>query len=117
MPRRLCFALDLIDDADLIIEYERAHAPGAVWPEVTAGIRAAGYREMEIWRTGDRLFMIAEVDDDWPRSIPDELLVADKRWEAAMDRFQKRLPHSGAGEKWTPMTRIYALCEQEKERQ
>ncbi len=112
MTRRLCFALDLLDDADLIAEYERAHAAGAVWPEVTAGIRAKGFEAMEIWRSGDRLFMIAEVADDFPRAIDGALAEVDARWEAAMGRFQKALPHAAPGEKWLAMTRIYALDEQ-----
>ena len=40
LAKRVCFALDLIDDAALIADYERAHAAGCVWPEVTAAIRA-----------------------------------------------------------------------------
>lgn len=109
MPRRVCFALDLVDDADLTAEYERAHAAGAVWPEVTAAIRAKGFVAMEIWRTADRLFMIAEVTDDWPRAVPAALAATDARWEIAMDRFQKRLPHAAPGEKWVAMERIFTL--------
>ena len=112
MERRLCFALDLVDDADLIAAYERAHAPGAVWPEVTAGIRASGVEAMEIWRVGTRLFMIAEVAADWPRALPDDLRAIDDRWQTAMDRFQRRLEGETSGEKWAPMTRIYSLAEQ-----
>ena len=109
MARRLCFALDLVADADLIAEYERAHAPGAAWPDVTRAIRAKGFLAMEIWRTGDRLFMIAEVADAFPRAIPAELAAVDARWEAAMDRFQKSLPHAAPGEKWVGMDRIFTL--------
>lgn len=109
MSRRVCFALDLVDDAALIAAYEAAHAPGAAWPEVTEGIRASGFEAMEIWRAGDRLFMIAEVSDDWPRPIPAELQEVDARWQAAMERFQKRLAFAAAGEKWVPMRRIFSL--------
>jgi L-rhamnose mutarotase len=109
MGRRLCFALDLVDDAGLIAAYERAHAPGAVWAEVTEGIRASGVAAMEIWRVGTRLFMIAEVADDWPRPLPDRLRAVDDRWQATMDRFQRRLAEAAEGEKWAPMTRIYSL--------
>ncbi|WP_047866873.1 L-rhamnose mutarotase [Sphingomonas paucimobilis] len=112
MARRVCFALDLIADADLIADYERAHAAGAVWPDVTDAIRAKGFEAMEIWRTGDRLFMIAEVAEDWPRAIPSDLAATDARWEAAMDRFQKPLPHAAPGEKWVAMERIYSLDDQ-----
>ncbi len=108
MPRRMCFALDLVDDAALIAAYEAAHAPGAARPAVTAAIRAKGFLAMEIWRTGDRLFMIAEVADDWPRAIPTALAAEDARWEADMDRFQKPI-NSAGGAKWAEMTRIFTL--------
>ena len=31
MSRRLCFALDLVNDAARIAEYETFHAPGQKW--------------------------------------------------------------------------------------
>ena len=109
MSRR-CFALDLAGDAELIAEYERLHGPGAVWPAVIEHLRATGVEGMEIWRTGDRLFMIAEVSSDYPRRVatPPEV----DRWEELMWRFQRPLPHAAEGEKWVPMTRIFSLDEQ-----
>lgn len=107
MKRRMCFALDLADDTRLIAEYEARHAPGAVWPEVIAHIRAQGMESMEIWRTGDRLVMIAEVADDYPRAVAEPPRVAD--WETLMWRFQRPLPHAADGEKWVPMQRIFQL--------
>ncbi len=112
MTRRVCFALDLVDDADLITEYEAAHAPGAIWPEIARGIRDAGYLSMEIWRTGDRMFMIAEVDDSWPRPLDPETQAIDDRWQLKMDQFQKRLPHGNPQEKWTPMMQIFDLSKE-----
>ena len=109
MARR-CFALDLIADAELIAEYEAVHGPGAVWPAVIAHIKATGVEGMEIWRSGDRLFMIAEVADDYPR--PGETPAEVHRWEELMWRFQRPLPHAAEGEKWVPMTRIFSLDEQ-----
>ena len=55
MSRRLCFALDLVNDPAKIAEYERFHAPGGVWPEIVDDIAAQGIEGMEIWRTGDRM--------------------------------------------------------------
>lgn len=110
MGRRVCFALDLVDDAALIAEYEARHAPGAVWPAVAAHIRAQGVEAMEIWRTGDRMVMIAEVAPDYPRAVPEPPENAE--WEALMWRFQRPLPHAAKGEKWLSMTRIFALDEQ-----
>jgi L-rhamnose mutarotase len=109
MTRRVCFALDLNDDPALIAAYEAAHLPGAVWPTVIAGIRASGYEVMEIWRAGDRLILIGEVSDDWPRVVEPELMEADVRWQAAMDAYQRRLPFASENEKWVPMSRIFAL--------
>ena len=112
MPQRVCFALDLVDDAELIAAYERAHAPGAAWPEVMQGIRAKGFLEMEIWRVADRLFMVATVADDFPRMISAAEREIDARWESEMDRFQVPLQSSDRGQKWAPMKRIFSLSEQ-----
>ncbi len=110
MSRRLCFALDLVNDAAKIAEYERFHAPGGVWPQIVDDIRAQGIEGMEIWRTGDRMVMIATVADDYPRArdIPAKY----DEWEALMWTFQKALPHAAPGQKWMPMTRIFDLGEQ-----
>jgi L-rhamnose mutarotase len=108
--RRLCFVLDLVDDAALIAEYERRHAPGAVWPQVVAHIRAQGVEEMEIWRAGDRLVMIAQVAADYPRPVAEPPEVA--AWEELMWRFQRPLAQAGEGEKWVALRRIFNLDEQ-----
>jgi L-rhamnose mutarotase len=83
---------------------------GGVWSRVSDHIRASGVEAMEIWRTGDRLFMIAEVTEDYPRDVP--VPAETNRWEELMWRFQRPLPHAAEGEKWVPMTRIYSLDEQ-----
>ncbi len=105
--RRFCYLLDLVDDAALIADYEARHAPQSVWPEVVAHIRAQGAESMEIWRAGDRLVMIVEAADDYPRPVspPPEI----DRWEELMWRFQQPLPFAGDGEKWVPMARIFDL--------
>jgi len=105
--RRLVRALDLIDNSRLIEEYRATHAPGAVWPEITAHIRSMGVTDMEIWGTGNRLVMIMTVAADFPRNVPEPARVAE--WERLMDSFQQRLPGAPAGEKWITMTRIFAL--------
>jgi L-rhamnose mutarotase len=110
MSQRRCFALDLTDDPELIAEYERFHASGSGWPEVIAHIRATGVESMEIWRTGDRLLMITEVADDYPRPVDPPPEVA--AWEELMWRFQKPLPSAAAGEKWIPMHQVFSLSEQ-----
>lgn len=105
--RRFCYALDLIDDAALIAEYEAQHAPGSVWQDVVAHIRAQGAERMEIWRAGDRLVMIVEATSDYPRSVPAPPEI--DRWEELMWRFQRPLPFAPAGEKWVQMAQIFDL--------
>ena len=104
---RHCFALDLRDDAALIAEYEARHAPGAIWPEVIAHIRATGVERMEIWRTGDRMVMIAETAEDYPRAVPAPPAI--EQWEELMWAFQKPLPHAAEGEKWVAMQPVFTL--------
>ena len=110
MSRRLCFALDLLNDAAKIAEYEGFHAPGGVWPQIVDDIHAQGIEGMEIWRTGDRMVMIATVADDYPRArdIPAKY----DEWEGLMWTFQKALPHAAPGQKWMPMTKIFDLAQQ-----
>jgi L-rhamnose mutarotase len=110
MSRRCCFALDLVDDLALIEEYRRMHEPGAVWPTVIDHIRAQGVEAMEIWHRGDRLFMIIEAADDFPRPVG-TTAADDLRWQSLMDRFQKRLRDAPPGEKWSPLQRIFCLAE------
>jgi L-rhamnose mutarotase len=107
---RALFALDLANDPDLIAAYEARHAPGSVWPEVVRDIRQRGYREMEIWRVGNRLVMLAEISPDGLSASDPEVRPVVDRWEAEMDVYQR--PIVADGPKWQPMTRIFSLEEQ-----
>ena len=110
MTQRMVLALDLVDDAALIAAYEARHAPAAVWPDVIRDIRLRGYVDMEIWRVDDRLVMIAEVTDDFPRRSDPALAQTVDDWESEMDAFQR--PLRPDGEKWLAMRRIFALTDQ-----
>jgi L-rhamnose mutarotase len=112
VSQRLCLALDLVNDAALIQEYCRMHEPGSVWPAVIDHIRARGVIDMEIWQRGDRLLMVIDAADDYPRIDPSELRpVENERWEACMATFQQALPDAVPGEKWAPMRCIFRLAD------
>lgn len=114
MRRRFCFALDLKDDPTLIAEYERCHE--AVWPEILASIRDSGIEAMEIWRAGNRLFMLMEVAERFSFEAKAAADRADPRvqeWERLMWRFQQALPFASPGEKWVRMDRIFELPDAE----
>lgn len=103
-------ALDLKDDPQLIAEYERHHQ--AVWPEILESIRTAGILDMQIFRTGNRLFMVMEVTNEFDGAAKAAADAANPRvveWEALMDQFQQRLPWAAPGQKWVPLTRIFQL--------
>ena len=111
---RLCYALDLKNDPASIAEYERWHQPGNVWPEIIESIHAAGIRDMEIFRAGNRLFMLMEVDEDFSPAAKAAADAANPRvqtWESLMGKFQQTLPFAKPGEKWVPMSRMFSLKE------
>ncbi|HYC94545.1 MAG TPA: L-rhamnose mutarotase [Sphingomicrobium sp.] len=112
---RRVLLLDLKDDPELIARYEAWHAAGAVPPAVTASIRAADIRSMEIYRTGHRLVMVMETG---PNFDPAAKAAADAAnpdvvaWEELMSSFQQPLPWASEREKWLEARRIFALEEQ-----
>ena len=110
--KRYCLALDLVDDPELIREYEEFHQK--VWPEIEKSIRDAGVVQMEIYRIENRLFMIMETDESFSfqkKAKMDEENQVVQRWEELMSKYQQSLPGSANGEKWRLMKKIYTLSD------
>ncbi|MCW3086656.1 MAG: hypothetical protein JWQ78_42 [Sediminibacterium sp.] len=110
MLRRFCLALDLVDDPSLISEYEKWHRD--VWPEILASIHSAGIEQMEIYRAGNRLFMIMEVSAGFSFAAKSQADAANPKvqeWERLMWKFQQALPFAAPGEKWMLMDKIFQL--------
>ena len=108
--QRFCLALDLIDDAEMIREYEEYHKSGNAWPEVTQHDLDVGITNLELYRTGNRLFMILEADDDFTFEKKAALDAANPKiqeWENLMWKFQQPLPWAKPGEKWVLMDKIF----------
>jgi L-rhamnose mutarotase len=88
------------------------HEPDSVWPAVIDHIKASGVLEMEIWQRGDRLFMIIEAADDYPRRMAGAATESENdRWESKMGTYQRPLPGSAPDEKWSSMRRIFCLAD------
>jgi L-rhamnose mutarotase len=105
---RYCLALDLKDDAALIAEYEEHHRK--VWPEILQSIKEAGIEQMEIYRTGNRLFMIMETNDSFNFEKKSKAEAANEKvqqWEKLMWKYQQALPGAKPGEKWVLMEKIF----------
>jgi L-rhamnose mutarotase len=110
--KRYCLALDLVNDAVLIAEYEKWHTSENAWPEIKKSILDAGITQMEIYRTGNRLFMIMETDDTFSfehKAAMDAVNPKVQEWEKLMWKFQFSLPWAKEGEKWVMMNKIFEL--------
>lgn len=110
MNKRYCLTLDLIPDETLIAEYEAMHRK--VWPEIIESISSSGIEDMEIYRTGNRLFMIMEVNDTFSFDRKSDMDATNEKvqeWESLMWKYQQAVPGSKPGEKWIMMDRIFEL--------
>ena len=110
--KRYCFALDLVDDEKLIAEYEHWHTAENGWPEIKKSIIDAHITDMEIYRTGNRLFMIMEVRDAYSAELKSKADAENPKvqeWEQLMWKFQQPLPWAKDGEKWVAMNKIFRL--------
>jgi len=108
--KKYCLALDLKDDPQLIAEYENWHKK--VWPEVVLSILNSGIEKLEIYRTGNRLFMIMEVSEKFSFEAKNKADQENKKvqeWETLMWKFQQPLPFAKQGEKWVLMNKIFEL--------
>lgn len=106
-------ALDLVDCAEKIAEYQRLHQQ--IWPEVVTHLHKYGVVNMEIYRLGTRLFMVMEVNEQYDAAAFADASLRDadiQRWEALMWQFQQPTPWTPAGEKWVTMDRIFSLHDQ-----
>jgi L-rhamnose mutarotase len=110
--KRYCLAVDLVDNPSLIAEYEHWHKSENIWPEIGKSIIDSGITNMEIYRTGNRLFMIMETTDDFSFERKASRDAADSKvqdWEQLMWKFQQPLPWAKEGEKWVLMDKIFQL--------
>jgi len=110
MKKRYALALDLVDDPGSIAEYEAHHR--AVAPEILASIRDAGVEVMDIYRFGNRMFMVMEVDETFSFERKAEMDAANpavQAWERLVWKYQQAVPRSKPGEKWVLMDKIFEL--------
>jgi L-rhamnose mutarotase len=99
---RICFAVDLKNDLELIEEYEHWHKRKNSRPEVNRSLLDAG----------NRLFMIMEVNEHYSPERKLAIDVTNKKvqeWEALIWRFQQQPPWAHEDEKWRPMKNIFKL--------
>ena len=70
---------------------------------------------MEIWLTGNRLFMIMETTPEFSfeqKSAADAADPKVQEWERLMWNYQQAIPTARPGEKWVLMEKIFDLQDQ-----
>lgn len=108
--QRYCYSCDLKDDPQLIAEYKKHHEK--IWPEITKSIREAGILDMQIYLTGNRMFMIMEVDETFDPVKKAEMDANNPKvqeWEQLMWKYQQGLPWAKNGEKWIALEKVFQL--------
>ncbi len=104
--------MDLVDDAALIAEYERLHKSENARPEIRKSMLDSGITNMEIYRTGNRMFMIMETDDSFSLENKTAMDISNDKvqeWEQLTWKFQQPLTWAKEGEKWVLMDKIFQL--------
>jgi len=110
--KRYCKVLTLKKDPELIEAYKKVHAPGAVWPEITQGMKDVGIVDMEIFINDNQLFMIMDTLPNFDHDKAMNELAKKPRqseWEAYVSKFQITSADASADEKWQLMERIYKM--------
>lgn len=108
--KKYCLALDLKDDVDKINEYKDYHQD--IWPEISKSLKDSGILNAEIYNTGNRLFMIIEVDKTFSFEKKLKMDLENPKvqeWEKLMWNYQQALPQSEKGSKWVLMDKIFDL--------
>lgn len=80
--------------------------------EIQQRIKDDGITVMDIYLTGNRMFMIMETGDEFSFDSKGDSDVNNPRvqeWENFMWKFQQALPWAKPGEKWVLMEQIFEL--------
>ena len=110
--KRYCQTLDLKDDPQLISEYISKHSEEQFSEEIMEGMRKVGILDMDIYISGNKLFMIVEtrLDFEWEKAFTElASLPGQQEWEDTVSIFQQVKEGASSSEKWQLMDRIFRI--------
>ena|SRR5690554_2271924 len=108
--KRYCQILDLHNDPKLISAYVEEHKD--VWNEIKEGIRSVGILDMQIYKHGNRLFMIVDTVDDFDWEQDNARLAnlpRQQEWENRMSKYQVSSTGQPSHKKWQLMHPVFSL--------
>lgn len=107
--RDVVMVANLVDDSLKVSQYLAFHRK--VWPEVEAGFRKAGYKNIRLYRFNRTLVMIvtvaADADLDAMGRAAESYSPRCKEWNKMMDAYQVGVPGTAPGQKWVEAKLYY----------
>ncbi|MFI6825342.1 L-rhamnose mutarotase [Micromonospora sp. NPDC050187] len=106
---RICFTLQV--RTDRLAEYRRRHA--AVWPEMLAALRAAGWQDYSLFLRDDGLLVGYFVTEDLDAAVAAmERTDVNARWQAEMAPFFVDLPDGRPDRGFVVLDEVFYLEDQ-----
>jgi L-rhamnose mutarotase len=101
------YAFKLRIKAGAVEEYDRAHSN--VWPELLRKIKQVGISKYSIFRRGQELLLVMQVEDfdrAWDELAKDPV---NQRWQEEMGRLFEPVPDQEPGERFAMMKEVFYL--------
>ena len=107
--RDIVMVANLVDDSLKVDQYLAYHRK--IWPEVEAGFRKAGYRNIRLYRFNRTLVMIVTIPADADPGAMGRVAEAYdpkcREWNQLMAGYQVGVPGARLGEKWVQADLYY----------
>lgn len=107
--KEFVFVVNLINDESKITEYLEYHKK--IWPEVEAGFRKAGYKEIKMFRFNTTLVMTIRIPENADINQIGSIAAAYGKkcaeWNQIMSEYQVGVAGTNEGQKWAEAKLFY----------
>lgn len=111
LTKEYVFVVNLVNEASKITEYLEYHKK--IWPEVEAGFRKAGYKEIRMLRFNTTLVMTVRIpqnaDINQIGSIAEAYNKKCAEWNQTMNSYQVGVTGTNEGQKWAEAKLFYSF--------